>query len=386
MYSGRRVYRLSLPALRPLGALYSLLMRTRRALYARGVFASYPPSCPCVSVGNIAFGGSGKTPLVSFLLELAAGRGKKAVVLSRGYGGRSAARPLVVGPDTPPALCGDEPLMLARAHPEATVIVSPRRAEAARTAERRFAPDMLILDDGMQHLALRRDADIVLLRPADLAEDRGRVIPSGPWREGPSALNAATVFAVKEDTGTTGSLPAASAAYLASLGRPVFPFHLEPLGLRPLFPDKAGAPPPARGKYEEYRPGPAGAWAPQPLLERGDYEGRPYLLLSGVGNPDGVERTATALVGRGPERRCDFADHHAFTSADIETALRVGNKLPIVCTPKDAVKLEAFAGLFAGVPVWVLETRPCFSTPLFADFSLADWWERMLASCTPTAE
>jgi tetraacyldisaccharide 4'-kinase len=324
-------------------------------------------------------GGSGKTPLVSFLLERAAAQGKKAVVLSRGYGGRGAARPLVVGPDTPPALCGDEPLMLARTHPEATVLVAPRRVEAARSAERRFAPDMLILDDGMQHLALRRDADIVLLRPADLAEDRGRVIPSGPWREGPSALNAAAVFAVKEDTGAAGSLPAESTAYLASLGRPVFPFHLEPLGLRPLFPGRTGAPLPARGEYEGFRPGSAGVWAQRPLLERGAYEGRPYLLLSGVGNPDGVERTAAALVGRGPERRCDFDDHHAFSPADVRTALHFGNNLPVVCTPKDAVKLEAFAELFEGVPVWVLETRLRFSTPLFADFSLADWWEHMLA-------
>jgi tetraacyldisaccharide 4'-kinase len=358
-------------------------MRTRRALYARGVFASYAPSCPCVSVGNIAFGGSGKTPLVSFLLELAAVQGKKAVVLSRGYGGRGAGRPLVVGPDTPPALCGDEPLMLARAHPEASVIVAPRRVEAARTAESRFAPDMLILDDGMQHLALRRDADIVLLRPADLAEDRGKVIPSGPWREGPSALDAATVFAVKEDTGAVGSLPAASSAFLASLGRPVFPFHLEPLGLRPLFSGNADAPQPAHGKHEGCRQGPAGERTPQTMLERGHYEGRPYLLLSGVGNPDGVERTAAALIGRGPERRCDFDDHRAFSSADIRAVLRFGNNLPVVCTPKDAVKLEAFAGLFEGVPLWVLETRPCFSAPLFADFSLADWWERMLATRTP---
>jgi tetraacyldisaccharide 4'-kinase len=354
-------------------------MRTRRALYARGVFTSYAPSCPCVSVGNIAFGGSGKTPMVSFLLELAAARGKKAVVLSRGYGGRGGSRPLVVGPDTPPAICGDEPLMLARAHPEATVIVAPRRVDAARLAEQRFAPDMLILDDGMQHLALRRDADIVLLRPADLAEDRGRVIPSGPWREGPSALDAATVFAVKEDTGAAGSLPAASSAFLASLGRPVFPFHLDPLGLRPLFPGKETTPPPACGAHGGCRPGSSGAWAPQPLLERGDYAGRPYLLLSGVGNPDGVERTAAALIGRGPERRCDFGDHHAFSPADIKTVLRFGANLPVVCTPKDAVKLEAFAGLFTDVPLWILETRLCFSTPLFADSSLADWWEGMLA-------
>jgi tetraacyldisaccharide 4'-kinase len=355
-----------------------MLMRARRALYARGVFASYAPSCPCVSVGNIAFGGSGKTPLVSFLLELTAALGKKAVVLSRGYGGRGGSRPLLVGPDTPPALCGDEPLMLARAHPEATVIADPRRVEAARLAERRFAPDMLILDDGMQHLSLRRDADIVLLRPADLAEDRGRVIPSGPWREGPSALKAAAVFAVKEDTGAAGSLPAASAAYLATLGRPVFPFHLEPSGLRSLFPGKAGAPLPAYGDSGGCRPGPAGAWAPRPLLERGDYAGRPYMLWSGVGNPEGVERTAAALIGREPERRCDFSDHHAFSRADVETALRFGNNLPVVCTPKDAVKLEAFAGLFENVALWVLETRPCFSAPLFADFSFADWWQRML--------
>jgi tetraacyldisaccharide 4'-kinase len=336
-------------------------MRERRAFYARGVFASYTPSCPCVSVGNIALGGSGKTPLVSFLLERAAAVGKKAVVLSRGYGGRVGASPLLVGPDTSPAVCGDEPLMLARAHPEASVLVFPRRAEAARQAERLLAPDILILDDGMQHLALHRDADIVLLRPADLAEDWGRVIPSGPWREGAFALEAATLFAVKEDAGADGRLPAEASARLAALGRPVFPFHLEPLGLRPLFPGK-------------------GRDVPSPLFGRGVYEDRPYLLLSGIGNPDGAARTAAALIGRGPELRCDFDDHRAFSAADVKKVLKLGGCLPVVCTPKDAVKLEAFAGLFADVPLWVLETRVSFSAPLFADFSFAEWWERTLAA------
>jgi tetraacyldisaccharide 4'-kinase len=255
--------------------------------------------------------------------------------------------------------------MLARAHPEAAVIVCPRRVEAARLAERLFAPDVLILDDGMQHLALRRNADIVLLRPADLADDRGKVVPSGPWREGASALRAATLFAVKEDTGAAGSLPAESLAYLASLGRPVFPFYLAPTGLRAMF----------QGNAETSDTGVSS----RPLA-RMEYEGTPYLLLSGVGNPDGVERTAAALIGRGPERRCDFDDHRAFSPADVGAVRKAAGNLPVVCTLKDAVKLEAFAGLFADTPLWVLETRPCFSAPLFADFSLADWWERMLAT------
>lgn len=339
--------------LRPLGLPYALLMRKRRELYRRGALRSYAPHCPCVSVGNIAFGGSGKTPLVSLLLEDAIRRGKRAVVLSRGYGAQPGKKPVLVKPDTPVERAGDEPLMLARRFPEAAVLVCPRRAEAARYAEQYLSPDLLILDDGMQHLAVRRSADLVLLRPDDLDADWNRVIPSGPWREDASALSAATAFLLKASPEECATLAPLIRERLEPFGKPLFSFRLAPTGLRRLFPEN--------GKEGE-------ALAPE------EYADSPYILVSGVGNPAGVEATATELMGRKPLQHFDFADHHPYSSLDVQALCKMtAAPLPVVCTAKDAVKLGAFAGEFGGAKVWVLETRPEFGPALFTDESFESW-------------
>jgi tetraacyldisaccharide 4'-kinase len=301
-------------------------------------------------------GGSGKTPLVSLLLDWAGERGVKAVVLSRGYKGRCGASPLAVHYNTPPEVCGDEALMLARVHPQTAVLVHPRRTKAARLAEAFLRPDLFILEDGMQHLALRRGADIALLRPQDLDADWNRVLPSGPWREGKSALKAATVFALKLDAGDE-ILSARALERLACLDRPVYPFRLRVKALRPL-----------------------GAGSPVSGFCSADLRGKPYLLASGVGNPAGVESTAIRFMGLKPERHFIFADHHFFTETDArEIAAAASLSLPLLCTAKDAVKLEAFAGVFAGRAVLVMDSAPVFEPPLFSDLPFMDWWERTYA-------
>jgi tetraacyldisaccharide 4'-kinase len=384
------------PWLRPAAELYAGIMQKRRRFYASGVLPSYSPSIPTVSVGNIAMGGSGKTPLVSFLLTWAVKRGKRAVVLIRGYGGKPGAAPLAVRADTSPAICGDEGLMLARAYPEATVLAHPRRALAAELAERFLRPDLLILDDGMQHLALRRSVDIVLLRPRDLDEDYDLVLPAGPWREGAKALGQADVFAVK-----LGADPLSGRALerLAALGRPVYPFRLRAIALRPLFSQGGTGGRPERTAHDLC---PAQAGKGSGLNGAGrenvggkdicrdgagvndvDGDGAPgrlYLLASGVGNPSGVENTAAAFMGRRPARHFIFADHHRFTAKGLRDMLAdAPSGLPLLCTAKDAVKLEAFPSLFAGREVFVLETALVFEPPLFTDTSFCSWWEETFA-------
>lgn len=358
------VYRKISPLLRPLGASYALLMRQRRALYAKGSLPSYTPPCPCVSIGNIAWGGTGKTPFTVWLLEWARRRSLRAVTLTRGYGGKPGKGPLLVRPGCAPARSGDEPLMLACAFPEAFVLTFPQRTVSARLAEKTLAPDIMVLDDGMQHLALRRDTDIVLLRPQDLDRDWNRVIPSGPWREGVTALSAASVFAVKADAAAFADLAPLACRRLEHLGRPVFSFSLAPLGLRALFP-------PARaqaGQEEEALP---------PLLSKEQYHNRPYALVSGVGNPSDVERTAELVMGRPPVQHFAFDDHHPFSSQDVQAVLRLSaSLLPVVCTAKDAVKLRAFQADFGITPAWVMETELQFGSALFTDCDFPTWWEQ----------
>jgi len=142
---------------------------------------------PVVSVGNLAWGGGGKTPLTIALAAHLRDAGRRVAVLSRGYA-RSSAGPLVVsrgdGPVVDVAAAGDEPHEMARALPGVAVVVGERRAEAGRLAlaELAPAPDLFVLDDGFSHRALARDVDLLVFPAAD-PWARGRLLPSGRLRE-----------------------------------------------------------------------------------------------------------------------------------------------------------------------------------------------------------
>ncbi len=361
------LYRRLSPLLRPLATPYALLMRERRRRYASGEKEAYRPACPCVSVGNIAWGGAGKTPFTSFLLHMAEAEGKKAVVLLRGYKASPGERPLLVGPRTPVNEAGDEALLLARAHPKAAVVVFPKRAEAARFAERTLSPDLLVLDDGMQHLALARDTDIVLLRPEDLTDQWDRVIPGGSWREPASALAAASVFAAKMTPEECERLRPLIYERLEAFGIPFFSFTLEPAGLRPL------AAPPEESAGADLQAHLCKADIP---LQCSSAPG-PYLLISGVGAPAGVEASAERSMGGPPIRHAAFGDHHAYTEKEVTALAREADlhsaELPFLCTTKDAVKLEHFLPLFHKHPVLVMETRLVFGPAIFTSLTFPEW-------------
>lgn len=354
------------PLLKPFGLPYAGAMSLRRVLYAGGRLPSYRPPCPVVSVGNIAWGGSGKTPLTAWLLAFAQAASLQAVVLSRGYKARPGTAPLHVRPDTPVDRAGDEPLMLAGAFPEAAVVTFPNRSESARYAEACFNPDLIILDDGMQHLAVRRDINIVVLRPEDLDADWNRVIPTGPWREGLSALASASAFVLKAEPEALPHLEGLAWRRLEIFDRPLFSFRMTPTGLRPLF--------------SESDNGRGAPCAPErELLESAIYYDRPYVLISGVGNPAGVEATAVRLMGRPPVQHFDFEDHHPYSEAEVRAVRKMlPAPLPVICTAKDAVKLGAFREAWGGAPLWVLETEAEFGPSLFTEESFLSWFSRSL--------
>lgn len=166
-----------------LAGLYGAAVAVRNTLYDRGSFASRRLSTPVVSIGNISVGGSGKTPFVILLGELLKRRGKQVAVLSRGYG-RGTRGVAVVDSAGTARQFGDEPLLIARKL-GVPVVVGEDRYEAGRVAEKKFAPDLFLLDDGFQHRALYRDFDIVLVTPDDA---RDRLLPVGRLREPLSAL------------------------------------------------------------------------------------------------------------------------------------------------------------------------------------------------------
>lgn len=162
----------------PLGNIYGGVVATRNALYDRGILRARRLQGPVVSVGNLSAGGSGKTPFVMLLGELLKARGLKFDVLSRGYG-RKSRGVLLVDPAGLPREFGDEPLLLARKL-QVPVVVGEDRYAAGCFAEKRFGPQLHLLDDGFQHRALARDFDIVLLTPQDSSD---RLLPAGRLRE-----------------------------------------------------------------------------------------------------------------------------------------------------------------------------------------------------------
>ena len=173
----------------PLSALYSGVVRARNQLYDRGTLKVQRLEGPVVSVGNIAVGGSGKTPFLIALGDLLKQRGIPFDVLSRGYG-RATKGVRLVDPEGSPREFGDEPLLIGRKL-NAPVIVGEDRYAAGQLAEQKFGPQLHLLDDGFQHRRLARNFDIVLVTPTD-AEDA--LLPVGRLREPLSSLARADVL------------------------------------------------------------------------------------------------------------------------------------------------------------------------------------------------
>lgn len=333
------------PILWPMGKAYALAMRLRERRWLDGDDRWRPPA-PCISVGNISMGGSGKTPLCDWLLGWAESRGLAPVLLTRGYKAKPKRLPYVVEPGSRPEQAGDEPLMLARAHPGARVVVDPVRKRSGPYAWERFKPDLFVLDDGFQHLAVERDLDLVLLHPEDLTNGWDRVFPAGMWREGKAALDRASAFCIKASTPAFATLAPFIENRLGELGKPVFPFEIVPRGLVGLADGERTA----------------------------DLGGRPYLLATGVGLPAQVAATAAGFLGYPPAGVMFFPDHHAFTAGDVRRILARAEALDckrVLVTPKDAVKLQGLAT----PEMLTMELSLSFSPGLFTPQSLPQFIE-----------
>lgn len=285
----------------PLSVLFAFLAGLRRWLFAAGVLRAERLPVPVVVVGNIAVGGSGKTPVALWLADELKRHGRKPGIVSRGYGG-SVEGVAEVLPDGDPARFGDEPVLMAGAS-GCPVFVGRDRPAAGRALLAAYPEvDVLIADDGLQHYRLARDVEVVVVDEATLG-NRLR-LPAGPLREGPGRLAGATVVFAH------GAL---SPGLMRVLGAtPVFRFHL------------------AGGVFER-----VGNRRETCLAEA--FRGRRVHAMAGIGRP---ERFFSQLesMGLSIERR-PFPDHHAFSAADL--AIPDGDVL--LMTEKDAVKCATFA-------------------------------------------
>lgn len=176
--------RLWMLALWPLSLLMRLLVRLRQGLYLSGVLKRHGIPVPVIVIGNVTVGGGGKTPTVIALVEHLRARGLKPGVISRGYGrdiGDGSTDCREVLPDTPVAQAGDEPALIQR-RTSAPVFVARRRIEAARALLATHPEiNIIVSDDGLQHLALARDIEICVFDDRGLGN--GLLLPAGPLRE-----------------------------------------------------------------------------------------------------------------------------------------------------------------------------------------------------------
>ena len=284
----------------PLAALFSLVSVLRRLAYRHGWLASVSVGVPVVIVGNITAGGSGKTPLVIWLVNWLRARGYRPGVVSRGYGG-TARGCVAVQPDSPPAEVGDEPL-LVRIKTEAPVVVGRDRVAAARTLLARHpGVDVIVSDDGLQNYRLQRDLELAVIDAAS-GLGNGWPLPAGPLREPASRLESvdAVIRVVR------GAAPPRSDQSVAAWRADY-----------------------AAGRAYRLR-------APQEKKALRDLPAGDWLAATGIGRPEGFFDMLHAQGVRFSPRA--FADHHVFRPQDLPADGAV------LMTEKDAVKCLAFAG------------------------------------------
>lgn len=297
----------------PWQRLYAAAHRLRWRFY-RGRQRRLPR--PVLSVGNLHWGGAGKTPLVAALAAHLRDGGLRVAVLSRGYARRGRGVQVVStwreGPLLPPRRAGDEPVLLAGELPGVAVVVGADRHQAGITALLRLepAPDLFLLDDGFSHLALARELDLLAFPAADPLGG-GRLPPSGRLREPPAAV-ARAHGALLTGFGVTGGEARRLGEALASWGftGPAF-----------AAPTRAEAPRLAGGGS----------------LRPGDR----VFLVSGIARPEAF-RSAVEEAGFEIAGEIAFPDHHAYPRGSLERitqAFGESGARALLTTSKDRVKL-----------------------------------------------
>src|SRR5690554_2487242 len=169
-----------------LAGLFLVLTAIRRKLYRYKLFKTHQFKVPVIVIGNITVGGGGKTPLVIWLAQRLQQQGYQPGIVSRGYGGQRKVEPMLVTPGADPAASGDEPLLMAKTL-HVPVMVAKKRVQAVKALITQHNVDVVVSDDGLQHYAMGRDADILML-DSRRQIGNGLLLPAGPLREPPQRL------------------------------------------------------------------------------------------------------------------------------------------------------------------------------------------------------
>ncbi|MFN1616863.1 tetraacyldisaccharide 4'-kinase [Vibrio rotiferianus] len=281
------------PLLWPLSLLFGAISKSKRQQYQSGKKRAYKAPVPVVVVGNITAGGNGKTPVVVWLVEQLQQLGFKPGVVSRGYGAKAPHYPLILDDNTPAKHCGDEPKLIYR-RTGAPVAVDPARANAVK-ALLETGVDIIITDDGLQHYALERDIEFVIV-DGNRRFGNESLIPLGPLREGVERLAEVDFIITNGGQAQQGEMPMS------------------------LAPSKA-----INLKTKQQ-------------VEVSEL--RDLVAFAGIGHPPRFFNTLNAMnadvkVTKG------FADHQDFDQQELQALAQQGAN--VIMTEKDAVKCDSYA-------------------------------------------
>ncbi len=279
-------------ALLPLSGLFCLLAVIRRLIYRTGLIKSQRVSVPLIVIGNISVGGTGKTPMVAWMVDYLRAQGFKPAIISRGYGGKAKKWPQQVRPDSDPAMVGDETVLLAR-RCGCPVAAAPQRISAARALLEHTDCNIIISDDGMQHYDMHRDLEIAVV---DGVRRFGNsyCLPAGPLREPISRLNSVDMVVVNGLASRSEFSMTLKGERISRIDKPCIAQPLKALA------------------------------------------GCQVHAVAGIGNP---KRFFDQLRASGLEViEHPMPDHHPYVADDICFT----DDLPVLMTEKDAVKCQRF--------------------------------------------
>lgn len=324
----------------PLSWLYGPIVRMRNLFYDMQWFTSVDVGVPVISIGNITVGGTGKTPVVAETVRILREAGMRPAVISRGYG-RSSHGTIAVSDGTrilaSVAEAGDEPILLAGLTGNAVIVCDEQRVRGARFAVKEFDADVIVLDDGFQHRAIRRTVDVVLADVQQPPFDT-MLLPAGYRREPMSSMvRASAVIATKAPNAAAADVMLKDPALQFSGER--FSAGFSPTGIRNI----AGG---IRQSLE--------------ILK-----GHSAVAVCGIAVPESFRRTLQAC-GVTVKEMLDFPDHHTFTPDDVQRIIAAFHEASadfILTTEKDAVRLQRYTEQFAALPASAVLMEVQFHQP-----------------------
>ncbi|HBA27657.1 MAG TPA: tetraacyldisaccharide 4'-kinase [Nitrospinae bacterium] len=317
----------------------------RLTFYRTGILKTKTLPAPVVSTGNLTAGGTGKTPAVIMIAELLKGMGKKVAVLSRGYKGKAEGEINVVSDGNNvfmnPLQSGDEPYMMALRLKNIPVITGSDRYKTGMYAIEKFGAEVILLDDGYQHVQVNRNLNILLL-DSNSPFGNGYLLPRGTLREPPSYINRADVVIltkIKEsrNQGVKG----------ASVD------SLNPLTLEPSNPSLLNIPI-CKSRYvsESFID-----MNNNKTIALDEAKGKKIFAFCGIASPDSFKNSLKE-TGIDIKGFFSFDDHYQFTKDDIDNLINkaraTGSEI-LITTEKDAVRLKEFKPI--AFPLWILKIR-----------------------------